>query len=406
MPPAEPDARTHAKNHVITVSQERILGMIGNGRAHDPDFAHVLRLIRLLLRVEVDQQSIQIRRQLDTILHASKDATAEQIDAASKDLTTDIRSILIRANYVELAEADVESAFTRQSLIQLSLRVDRKLWNRSIIFARGRHIDSDVVRTWFGFRKKTIRIEVFDRLFLYVEHKQKIRTRQKPNATMGPPSFYVRLFENIPVADMEMLFPNCAVAMRTVDKGLMFGPAIFAIVGISAVIRSSWFALYDCARWQLGIDQTPPNIPGGALAAIGGGFLALAVWGYTQFGRYQKMRMRYLKILADMILYRMLDRDMGAATRILDEASEEDAKESILAYRFLLDGASTEQALDAKIERWLQEQFKVEIDFEVDDALAKLKRLGIASCTDGVWTVTTPRDALPHLLSQWNDLAK
>ena len=205
---------------------------------------------------------------------------------------------------------------------------------------------------------------------------------------------------------MEMLFPNCAVAMRTVDKGLMFGPAIFAIVGISAVIRSSWFALYDCARWQLGIDQTPPNIPGGALAAIGGGFLALAVWGYTQFGRYQKMRMRYLKILADMILYRMLDRDMGAATRILDEASEEDAKESILAYRFLLDGASTEQALDAKIERWLQEQFKVEIDFEVDDALAKLKRLGIASCTDGVWTVTTPRDALPHLLSQWNDLAK
>ncbi len=118
------------------------------------------------------------------------------------------------------------------------------------------------------------------------------------------------------------------------------------------------------------------------------------------------MRLKYLKILADMILYRMLDRDMGAAARVLDEASEEESKEAILGYRFLLDGPSTADALDAKIESWLQTQFQVEIDFEVDAALAKLDRLGIASCSDGVWSAKSPSALIPHLLTQWNALAE
>lgn len=395
------------KNHVITVSQERILGVISQGLADTTDFARSLRLIRLLLRTEIDQQSIDIRQRLDTIVHACKlEIPIEQRDAQSTRLTNDIRAILIRANYVQLAEEELETALTTQSLIRLNIRINRKLWNRSVIFVRGKHTSSQTIRTWFGLRKKTIQIEVFDRLFLYVEHRPKPSPRQKPNAVKEPPSFYVRLFENIPVADMEMLFPNCSVGMRNLDKCIMFGPAIFAVIGISAVIRASWLALYGSARWQLGIDTAPPDIPGGALAAIGGGMIALIIWGYTQFSRYQKMRLKYLNILSDMILYRMLDRDMGAAARILDEASEEESKEAILGYRFLLDGPSTADALDAKIESWLQTQFQVEIDFEVDDALAKLDRLGIASCSNGVWTAKSPSALIPHLLTQWNALAE
>ncbi len=395
------------KNHVITVSQERILDVIGQGLADTTDFTRSLRLIRLLLRTEIDKQSIDIRQRLDTIVHPleSKLSSTQRDDSSSR-LTEDIRSILVRANYVQLEEGEFETALTTQSLIRLNIRINRKLWNRSVIFVRGKHISSQTIRTWFGLRKKTIQIEVFDRLFLYVEHQQKTRARQKPETLLETPSFYVRLFENIPVADMEMLFPNCSVGMRNFDKCIMFGPAIFAVIGISAVIRASWLALYGSARWQLGIDSAPPDIPGGALAAIGGGLVALIIWGYTQFSRYQKMRLKYLNILSDMILYRMLDRDMGAAARILDEASEEEAKEAILGYRFLLDGPSTADALDAKIESWLQKHFQVEIDFEVDDALAKLERLGIASNSNGVWTAKSPSSTMPNLLARWNALAE
>ena len=395
------------KNHVITVSQERILSVIGEGLTDANHFTRSHRLIRLLLRTEIDQQSIEMRQRLDTIVHAcERQIPIEQREAESTRLTDDIRAILIRANYVELSEKDLQTAFTTQSLIRLNIQINRKLWNRSVIFARGRHLTSQTVSAWFGLRKKTIQIEVFDRLFFYVEHQPKPRARQKSDTANQPPSFYVRLFENIPVADMEMLFPNCAVGMRNLDKCIMFGPAIFAVIGISAVIRASWLALYGSARWQLGIDTAPPDVPGGALAAIGGGLVALIIWGDTQFSRYQKMRLKYLKILADMILYRMLDRDMGAAARVLDEASEEESKEAILGYRFLLDGPSTADALDAKIESWLQTQFQVEVDFEVNDALAKLHRLGIASCSNGVWTAKSPSALIPHLLTQWNALAE
>ena len=395
------------KNHVITVSQERILNVLSEGLSESTDFVRSLRLIRLLLRAEIDHQSIDIRQRLDKIVHPSQTSLSiAQREASSKILTDDIRSILIRANYVQLRDADIEKALTTQSLLRLNIQINRKHWNRSVIFSRGKHISSQTMTTWFGLRKKTIDVEVFDRLFLYVEYQPTPRARQKPGTLLERPLFYVRLFENIPVADMEMLFPNCAVKMRNLDRCIMFGPAIFAVIGISAVIQTSWLALYGLARWQLGIDSVEPVVPGGALAAIGGGMLAILIWGYTQFGRYQKMRMKYLKTLADMILYRLLDRDMGAAARILDEASEEEAKEAILAYRFLLDGPSTAEGLDAKIENWLSAQFQEEIDFEVDDALAKLNRLGIATYTNDVWTAKKPTELIAPLLAQWNALAQ
>lgn len=233
------------KNHVITVSQERILGVISQGLADTTDFARSLRLIRLLLRTEIDQQSIDIRQRLDTIVHACElEIPIEQRDAQSTRLTNDIRAILIRANYVQLAEEELETALTTQSLIRLNIRINRKLWNRSVIFVRGKHTSSQTIRTWFGLRKNYSN-RGFDRLFLYVEHRPKPSPRQKPNAVKEPPSFYVRLFENIPVADMEMLFPNCSVGMRNLDKCIMFGPAIlpsseflrsFAPVGLRCMV--------------------------------------------------------------------------------------------------------------------------------------------------------------------------
>ena len=43
-------------------------------------------------------------------------------------------------------------------------------------------------------------------------------------------------------------------------------------------------------------------------------------------------------------------------------------------------GPATEQELDERIERWVHARTGKHCDFEVDDALAKLERLGVASC--------------------------
>jgi hypothetical protein len=72
---------------------------------------------------------------------------------------------------------------------------------------------------------------------------------------------------------------------------------------------------------------------------------------------------------------------------LLDDAEESECKESMLAYYFLLaeGGALTAEALDSRVENWLAETWECRIDFEINDALDKLSRLGLAQQVDGSW---------------------
>ena len=88
------------------------------------------------------------------------------------------------------------------------------------------------------------------------------------------------------------------------------------------------------------------------------------------------------------------------------EAQEEEAKEATLAYAFLLtDGPSTEAALDARVEAWLREKLGEQVDFEVDDALAKLERLRVAERSDdgasGAWRAVPADEASARLRAAW-----
>jgi hypothetical protein len=93
---------------------------------------------------------------------------------------------------------------------------------------------------------------------------------------------------------------------------------------------------------------------------------------------------------------------------VLDEAFEEEAKEAVLAYAFLVaHGPSTEQALDERVEQWLSTKIGAPVDFEVDDALAKLERLGVATRTragadaSDTWAAVPPSIATESLRARW-----
>ena len=68
-------------------------------------------------------------------------------------------------------------------------------------------------------------------------------------------------------------------------------------------------------------------------------------------------------------------------------------------------GASppTEKELDLRIEQWLKDTFAVDIDFEVDDALAKLERLGLLKHDGERLTVRPPEEALARLDYEWDN---
>lgn len=397
-----PTPASAARNRRIPVSLERIRDRLGPSET--PVHAQIDRLLHVALRTEVDQQAAAMRRELDRLLYPQEPAlSADQQDVASARLLAQVRHALSRANYDEEDEGLLRAALSAQSLVELRTQLDRSSWRRSLICTRGRSETTIEVRRWFGLRRRRIPCTLIRTLFVYIEHAP--HGRRGTQKGLAPPRFYVRLFENIPVADIDMVMPDCRVRMSWFDRAVMFIPAIFAVIGISAVLKASWNALVLHTRHIAGIDPVAPTVPGGALAVIGGGLVALALWGWTQFGRWQRMHLRYLKILSDIVMYRLCDRDMGAVNQVLYEAGEEETKEALLALHSLrTSGPCSEAALDERIERWLQTTFAVDIDFEVEDALGKLIRLGLVERTGNTYTAADPAPALARLRQHWNAL--
>ena len=68
---------------------------------------------------------------------------------------------------------------------------------------------------------------------------------------------------------------------------------------------------------------------------------------------------------------------------MIDDAEEEECKEALLGYFFLLRSAEgmTTAALDDAIKEWCTDRLQTNLDFEVADAMAKLRALSLCRVT-------------------------
>jgi len=75
-----------------------------------------------------------------------------------------------------------------------------------------------------------------------------------------------------------------------------------------------------------------------------------------------------------------------------------------LAYAFLKNSPEslTAEELDLKIERWFKEKFQIILDFDVEDALRKLKNIGLGTEINGKWTVLPLEKALIRVDEIWD----
>ena len=93
---------------------------------------------------------------------------------------------------------------------------------------------------------------------------------------------------------------------------------------------------------------------------------------------------------------------------IVDLGEDQEVKEALLAYAFLhydTDCQHNEKSLDDKIEKWLLDTFAVNIDFEVDDALAKLEKMKLLSTDEnGILSVVPIEKSLTILDEYWDNI--
>ncbi len=158
-----------------------------------------------------------------------------------------------------------------------------------------------------------------------------------------------------------------------------------------------WLGLSDA---KVEVDQTQLVGLGAGLGSVGG-FL------FRQMTKFKNRKIRFMKTLTDNLYFKNLDNGAGVFHNLLDAAEEEQHKELIIAYAFLVTrGPRTASALDHEIESWLRVHWDCRVDFEIGDALTKLDRLGLAHGGSGPsdpWTAIGIEDAKCHLDRTWDD---
>ena len=111
-----------------------------------------------------------------------------------------------------------------------------------------------------------------------------------------------------------------------------------------------------------------------------------------------------MKTLADNLYFKNLDNNTGVFHRLID-AAEEENKEVILAYYFLLkaDKAISAQELDSTIEQWFQTHHNTPIAFDVPDAIRKLIELDMVETHDDKVQAKSLKQVKEKLNQIWDD---
>ena len=287
--------------------------------------------------------------------------------------------LLEKANYERVTESDLNRALSESSMFKIRLQVDFNDFSEVSLFARGQSIRTETISTWFGLRSKTIEFINYERVVVY------LRIRDGYNSTSDsdhcrPGATYLKMFRNVPRADLEMLFPNTRVGMRLMDKLLIGVPAVVSGgIVLTTKLGASLVLLGSLFGYWLGVSSKPVELNQAAVLALLAGAAALGGYLWKQFNNFKNRKIRFMQALTQNLYFKNLDNNAGVFYRLANDAEEEESKEAILAYYFLLVNSTplTRGELDRNIETWFESEWNCRLDFEIDDALHKLVTLGL-----------------------------
>jgi len=297
-----------------------------------------------------------------------------------KQLVSEMTAVLDAANFEKVTAEDLQQALGEESLFQIRLEVDFDDFEDVIFFRRGESIKEETLVKLFGLSKKTFQFTNYERVAIYIKFKEKsyFDSQERKNLYFEPGSTIIKLFHNVPKADLEMLFPNSKVRMKTIDKIIIGVPAaVSGMIVLVTKLGASLLLVGSVISFWLGLKDQEVQIKQQHLIALGAGLGTLGGFLFRQINKYKNRKIKFMKALSDNLYFKNLDNNAGVFYHLIDAAEEEEFKEAVLAYYFLLTAkeALTKKELDDRIENWLAERWDCHIDFEIGDAIDKLQRL-------------------------------
>ena len=347
----------------------------------------------------------------DSDLLQTRQFSAEERAAMQKRLVAQMAELVVHGNFTKVEAANVHFILTKDSAYGLDLDVDLGAFEEVQIYYRGATTITekrrDIKKGYIGW--KEVKRPVFQRLFLLFKLKpyaarvdevmrerevarkeaEKIVRHQRGllPVTVSSDYVYMKLFKNLPRSDVEMIFPNTKVRFRLFDK-IKFGVTAGGGLGAGAVGTATKIAM-----------ASNPYTLAAAVAGLGG----IAI---RQASNFINQRNRYMYVLAQNLYFHAMADNRGVMTLLADRAAEEDVKEEMLLYSLLAKERVNIRDLrqaDEAIEDYLKRTFGIDVDFDVDEALVRLKAEGIVTEQgDGTLVTLPPREAALHIDKLWD----
>ena len=335
------------------------------------------------------------------------DATLERHYA---DLVAALTAVLKGANFTEMSLADVEEAHRERKVMRVAVEAPVDDFREVRFFRRGHHTETIETSEWFGLRKRTHDVLVYDDVVLFVAMKpatgivSKRERKRLKRRKIRTGAVLIKYFRNIASTDLNALYPNVRVVMSIFDKLVLSVPALAGAVPILFNLASTVTVLFLVIGFYLGLVAAVEHDHMKTAFAAMSGLVALVGFVMRQWLRYQRQSLKYQKELTDNIYFRNVNNNAGIFDYVIGAAEEQECKEAFLAYFFLRTAttAPTQAELDARIEQWLSATCSVDVDFEADDALAKLERLGLLIRDGERLSVPAPKETLARLDRVWD----
>ena len=319
------------------------------------------------------------------------------------DFFAALEPALEAANFRRLGPGELALDNSRAGRVRARVVVPEQNYEEVRFYGRGRQIRHYTLKTLFGLRRLQVEEPIFDFVVFCAA-----ASRTLPQGSrLRPGGVYLKLFRDIPQGDLNTLYPDARVAMKLQDKLIIGVPALVGGVPIMLNILPALSVLLLVVGAYLGVSgAVEEDSLKKALAALSG-LGALAGFLIRQWTKYERQKLRYQKLVLDNAYFNSVNNNRGFFDFLIGASEDSEVKEAILAYGFLLgrEAPVSGAELDAEIEAWLQEQTGIDTDFELDDALRKLRELGILRENTGGLTVIGPEAALAACKKSWDAMA-
>tara|TARA_R110002072_G_scaffold1369_6_gene11273 strand:- start:28600 stop:29820 length:1221 start_codon:yes stop_codon:yes gene_type:complete len=375
------------------------------GVTDEPTFLQIVQLLQSIYHFEFHQK-LEALKDAYAPLNPSRDTRIVFPTDSEEKLLPKLDELLNDANYDKLGEAEIQQALEQTSLFNLQLQVDFSEFEEVALYTRGESERREQVPRFMGLFPRDVAFSSYDRVVLFIHFSKQL----PPNDFNKPDSTILKLFQNVPKDDVEMLFPNTRLGMRMVDKLVLGVPAIVGGgIVLTTKMGASLILLGSLLGFYVGLSAEPVRLDQAALLALVAALGGFGSFVWRQFTKFKTRKLGFMQRLMENLYFRNLDNNAGVFHRLVDDAEEEECKEAILAYYFLLTRKTIHSAalLDSAIESWFRSEWQADIDFEVEDALDKLRDLELVIQNEKGELSPRPLDEAHARLDQrWDDYFK